>query len=1676
MKESRSMSLLNLKYKRFILKKRRIPFSIPVPVSVAEQVESQRSKAMSKTEERTNERKNAQKTSRGGNGRREYRAERNAVPDRGAIPTLRYGVDNNFPDFKKKLSRGALEMFKDLGRMFDLGEYYSPPEVEAEDYDLEDDPYGANVSDYKDARKNRNRRIEAMIADRPSMFAMALKHLSNESLDAVKLQDGWDDADKEKDPLKLWNLIEATHRVGTTSQIPAWLKSESRRAYQVCAQSAYESIVRFKERFDDLLTNYVEHDNPELSQLDIAMDFYRALDNSRYAAFKTNLVNNINSGAIEQPANLNEMYTQAGSYLIPTRGHQPQGGGTNRTAFATTSEGRPSRGRRRDYGEQRERGPPHSGKDPFDDDRYANTDCWGCGELGHTLQHCPKVKKTETASVDTDKVINHTFCFADHALEDLEDWSSESDGEPEQSDMSPAHEGVDPAHERGGAGGGRRPVTAHGYEPEIDVDKTAEDGQADSEEQTSSIAYLTAPKTTDWYEVLLDNQANTSVIHPKLLTDIRMAETPTKVSGLSGHKVTINMVGYLRGFFDVLAYHKGAANVLCMADVEELYDITYRQGESYTVHMDEGDLTFYLRNKIYVGDMRELIAHQDKERQVMVTTMSDREKALTTGELRRVRAARELIKAAGYPSLKEAIHLVEDGNLVDCKVTGADIRLTFKTDTQNGITPAMAKGKTVKAKQKSRIRTDDSLKSQVTDQQMYADVMHVEGQKFLLTVLEPLHLTLCTPIERETTHMLGSALQEQLDTAHGKGFRVTRVHCDPQAGLTGLAGKFPGTEIDIQGAGDHLAIVDAKIRRVKEMVRCIHSDLPWQLPRNRVPDLVAYAVSRINLRRTGASTNNVSPKVAFTGRKTRYSKELALSFGDYCEVPDPRVVGESMRSRMATTDRTDSCIALYPCSNEVGSWVFLNLNTDKTVRRSRWTLMVTPILVVARMAELAEKSKTELPERLPATTADGEMANSPEKDHQQGGEGRATSDTEGSEEQPHETATSVSANKEEMSRDTSASAEEEEAGRDDEEAEEGIPEIEGTSKSEVNNVEHETHSEGSDSEKEGGDEYGGPTNGVAEEERVGRRSRRIAQGVKKPDRYKAAHFTDGCEKEPHFGNQVLRDGCAEEESTTYHHAYHVSARKGLREYGAEAYSAIMKEFTQLYKVKNAIVPVRYEELPPEMRRKAIRSSLFLNPKHDAMGVFDKIKARLVANGKQQDRNVWTDRSSPTAMLESIMTVLTIAAREKRAIAGLDIGSAFLEALWIGEPVHIIIDKMLATIMSHSYPELKSYLRGDGSLVMNLRKALYGTLIAGKLWYDKLSGVLRSHGYVANSMDACVMNKETKSGKQITAVIYVDDILVTCEDEGEIEVLIEELKNEFDEVKGGVKAEMSYLGMHMSNNRAVGELTVSMRGYEEELLRYAGLTGTRKTPATPRLFETGDTKSLSAAELAKFHTLTAKLLYLSHRSRPEIGTAVSYLTTRVTCANKEDKGKLERVVMYIAGSLDNTLTLSWDSMEPRVLAYVDVAFGQHVDGKSQTGVVHRLGKATVLARSQKQKMVSKHSTEGELVGLTDRVDGVLRLNEFLIEQGIDMKVPVIFQDNQSTILLAEKGGGKYRNIHLRVRQKRIQEMIECGEVSLKYMPTGSMLADILTKPLQGFLFLVMVAKLTNREWPGSTGVR
>ena len=217
---------------------------------------------------------------------------------------------------------------------------------------------------------------------------------------------------------------------------------------------------------------------------------------------------------------------------------------------------------------------------------------------------------------------------------------------------------------------------------------------------------------------------------------------------------------------------------------------------------------------------------------------------------------------------------------------------------------------------------------------------------------------------------------------------------------------------------------------------------------------------------------------------------------------------------------------------------------------------------------------------------------------------------------------------------------------------------------------------------------------------------------------------------------------------------------------------------------------------------------------------------------------------------------------------------------------------------------------------------------------------------------------------------------------------------------------------------------------------------------------------------KFHSRVAKLLYLAKRVRPDILTAIAFLSTRIQAATVEDWSKLERVLKYINGSKDMGICIDM-SDGVTVFAYVDSSYGVHNDYKSHTGGVISMGKGPVFTKSSKQKIMSKSSTEAELIGISGMLPQAIWTRDFLIAQGYKVAAAKLFQDNQSTIALANKGfSTSDKTRHIAIRYFFVKDRVDSGEIVLEYLPTERMTADVLTKPLQGTLFRTMRKELLN----------
>ena len=1101
-----------------------------------------------------------------------------------------------------------------------------------------------------------------------------------------------------------------------------------------------------------------------------------------------------------------------------------------------------------------------------------------------------------------------------------------------------------------------------------------------------------APK---WYEVGLDSLSQVNVMNSRFLKNIRPGEG--SFGGLDGNENITEYEGDLEGFFPVQVCDDCRASVLCYSDVEDLYPISNQRGISFTVHTPSRDIVFYKRDKIYLADFRDWINTDDNyDSPLSMITTSMNEKLYTKKQVEKAKEAGLFIKNAGFPSAGEAIKMARAGNVTNMPVDATDIKLYYEI---YGQPVEEVRGKmTASSKVNKSNNYDEGVKMQLTFQDMTSDVMYAGGKKFLISIASPLELIITVPVLTLGILTLGNALQSHLDLIRMFGFEAKLVRVDPLKALAALRGKFPGTEIDITGAGDHLPKVDIRIRRIKEVARSVIASLDWKLPKSMVEDLITYCVSRLNIRSSGSLNGFECPRVRLTGRKIDYKREFALSFGDYVEARNPKV-----KSNNISQPRTEPCIALYPTPTINGSWKLLNLVSKKKVTRTRFAKMkTTPENIVRIMNNIA-------------------------------GEKYVTS------EQFHDNNTGVV---EEM---------------DDEEPpaathtpneivflDEYDEEVEDKSVEEVEEVVEEKTDKESEEQEGSEDEFTEEeeqNTGVKQSDIGQRKSQRATAGVtSRFDQYDLNGLTRGY-------------GMA---------AANIKLKVAMEKYGSAAREAIIEELTQLVVMKKALIPKMWKDIKNNKNATVLLSHLILREKYDAKGIFEKMKARLVGDGRGQNRDDFNEDevASPTASLESIFNVLKISVEEERAMLVVDVGVAYLNAT-IDEDIYIILDVDISKILIEIKPELKKYLDSKGRLLMKIERALYGLIQSAKRWYETLAEVLEKNGFKQNMMDKCVFNKLESDGTQTTVVVYVDDLLITSKRKLHVYNVKDLIQQEFTDIKIKEGNELTYLGMVLKRNDK-GDLEIEMKAYIKNVIDEWKGTHQNKAirpyviPAESNLFN-DDEETLSKNGKA-FHRAVAQLLYLSKRGRPDIALPIAYLCTRVKEPTNSDEKKLERVLGYLNNTINKVRTIKKTGKQwMKFDAYIDAAFAPHMDGKSHSGAALFVGGTLIEAISCKQKCIARDSTEAELIALSDIILDVEWHADWFLEQGYNMGKPTVFQDNTSTISLVTQGGGKLRTKHMRARKGIVLEGYEKDMYNIKYIPTDEMIADMLTKSLDGWKF-------------------
>ena len=201
------------------------------------------------------------------------------------------------------------------------------------------------------------------------------------------------------------------------------------------------------------------------------------------------------------------------------------------------------------------------------------------------------------------------------------------------------------------------------------------------------------------------------------------------------------------------------------------------------------------------------------------------------------------------------------------------------------------------------------------------------------------------------------------------------------------------------------------------------------------------------------------------------------------------------------------------------------------------------------------------------------------------------------------------------------------------------------------------------------------------------------------------------------------------------------------------------------------------------------------------------------------------------------------------------------------------------------------------LYLRLLKALYGCVKVALLWYELLSTTLKDMGFVFNPYDECVANKMV-NGKQCTITWHVDDNKISHVDSKVMSQVIKDIKKKFGEMTVTRGKEHVFLRMDITF-RGNGTFAILMKEYLEELIIEFGEeigNGVTTSPAGKYMFSVDENSpKLDEERAKKFHSITAKLLYLSNRARVYLKLAVDFFTTRVTKRTVQDWNKLKRTL-------------------------------------------------------------------------------------------------------------------------------------------------------------------------------------
>ncbi|KAL2885544.1 Retrovirus-related Pol polyprotein from transposon TNT 1-94 [Ceratocystis lukuohia] len=454
-------------------------------------------------------------------------------------------------------------------------------------------------------------------------------------------------------------------------------------------------------------------------------------------------------------------------------------------------------------------------------------------------------------------------------------------------------------------------------------------------------------------------------------------------------------------------------------------------------------------------------------------------------------------------------------------------------------------------------------------------------------------------------------------------------------------------------------------------------------------------------------------------------------------------------------------------------------------------------------------------------------------------------------------------------------------------------------------------------------------------------------------------------------------------------------------------------------------------------------------KYDLDGKLEKYKARLVVRGFRQEYGVnFFESFAPTPGSATLRLFLASVCQYDLECHQIDACNAFAQS----------------RLKEEVYVKLPANVECPDGMVAKLERCLYGLKQAAYQWNEDCTAHLRAMGFSKTITEPCLLFHEKR---KMLVLLYVDDITIAAPNMKSIQWFKDEFSRKFKVKDLGETTQV--IGVQVYRDRSRRRMWLNQEQYIQRMVDQSGFREHRKTSIRTPIGDWKDVEPAQEGEMilesTKYQSILGKIMYPALMTRPDIAFAVSSLAQASARPTPRHVEGLKRVLRYMRDTSKFSICYEARQGGMDIVGYSDADYANAKDRRSVSGMVFIGLGGAISWSSKKQATVATSTTEAEYIGLTPCAKEGIHLRRILNKiigtfetkpeecQSLWLKKEtLVFGDNQAAIKIAKALGVKKGTKHIDTQYHAVKQWVKEGLVKIGFVPTSSMAADGLTKPL------------------------